>query len=173
MSEIGWERIENYCSPDSQVIIGNNRSVTRSADSPKINEMRRAIQHDLQENETNDITYETSDDGIKHTVDESYLEEEKMEQYISIGMESTPYDDIDIDPKNEVNIVIGGETEGLSGGAFRFAQKHFGHCANIPLGNDIESLNSAVASGILLYHVQNQFLKNNVDYVNLLSQKDS
>ncbi|KAG1660632.1 rRNA methyltransferase 3A, mitochondrial [Nymphon striatum] len=136
-------------------------------------QIRLAIQQDIEENEKNEITYETDENGHKFYIDETYLDEDKMELYKSLGMESTPYYDIDIDPKKEINIVIGGETEGLSGAAFRFARKHYGVCANIPLANDIESLNSAVACGILSYHVQNKYLKHSVDYANLLSQNNS
>ena len=63
------------------------------------------------------------------------------------------------DPKMHLVVVIGGETEGVSKKAHKFALESGGTRAFIPLFNDMESLNNLSAASILLYHCQTQCLK--------------
>lgn len=74
----------------------------------------------------------------------------------SIDLPSECYTSVDFSKKNSV-IVIGGETFGISKEAYEFAKKRNGIRIYIPMNNRIESLNTAVALGILSYEVKRQF----------------
>lgn len=65
------------------------------------------------------------------------------------------YNFFDYSNSNNV-LVIGGETHGLSESAHRFAVERRGIKVCIPMCNKIESLNTAVALGIIAYEVRRQ-----------------
>ncbi|KAM3616752.1 uncharacterized protein V6R79_022646 [Siganus canaliculatus] len=56
-------------------------------------------------------------------------------------------------------VVIGGETQGLSVESVQLAEKTSGHRLFIPIVPDVESLNSAMAAGILLFEGRRQLFK--------------
>jgi len=70
-----------------------------------------------------------------------------------------PYFAVDYTSQSSVVLVIGGETEGLSINAFRLARDRYGVRLNVPLSNNIESLNSGTALGIIVFEMKRQFLK--------------
>jgi len=69
-----------------------------------------------------------------------------------------PYYEIDYCKTTPLIPVIGGETHGLSDEGYEFASTHKGIRINIPLLNGIESLNSAIAVGILCFEARKQML---------------
>jgi tRNA C32,U32 (ribose-2'-O)-methylase TrmJ len=70
-----------------------------------------------------------------------------------------PYFAVDYTSQSSVILVIGGETEGLSINAFRLARDRYGIRLNVPLSNNVESLNSGTALGIIVFEMKRQFLK--------------
>lgn len=56
-------------------------------------------------------------------------------------------------------LIVGGETEGLSENAFRFAVSRNGSRINIPLTKCIQSLNAATALGIIVFEIKRQLMK--------------
>uniref|UniRef100_UPI00358EDA57 rRNA methyltransferase 3, mitochondrial isoform X1 n=1 Tax=Myxine glutinosa TaxID=7769 RepID=UPI00358EDA57 len=56
-------------------------------------------------------------------------------------------------------LIIGGETHGLSPEALQLMEKTEGCRLYVPMDADVESLNAAVATGILLFEAQRQLLK--------------
>ncbi|XP_071439827.1 rRNA methyltransferase 3, mitochondrial [Hetaerina americana] len=61
------------------------------------------------------------------------------------------------DDSSNVVLVLGGETCGLSPGACELARSRGGVRLNIPLHNEIESLNTATALGIITFEIRRQF----------------
>jgi hypothetical protein len=70
-----------------------------------------------------------------------------------------PYFAVDYTNQSSVVLVIGGETEGLSFSAFRLAHDRYGVRLNVPLSNNVESLNSGTALGIIVFEMKRQFLR--------------
>ena len=70
-----------------------------------------------------------------------------------------PYFAVDYTNQSSVVLVIGGETEGLSINAFRLARDRYGVRLNVPLSNNVESLNSGTALGIIVFEMKRQFLR--------------
>merc|ERR1712098_575405 len=56
-------------------------------------------------------------------------------------------------------VVVGGETEGVSGAAYLFAQSHGGSRMFIPLRNNVNSLNVISAASLVLFKVRESLLK--------------
>lgn len=71
-----------------------------------------------------------------------------------------PYYGIQIDKSESLTLIIGGETEGLSEDAYKFVYDRKGVRLNIPLMSGIDSLNSGVALGIILFEMKKQMLLN-------------
>lgn len=69
-----------------------------------------------------------------------------------------PYYEVDYCKTTPLILVVGGETHGLSQEGYEFANTHQGIRINIPLLNQIESLNSATAVGILCFEARKQML---------------
>jgi len=59
----------------------------------------------------------------------------------------------------EVVVVIGGETEGVSGAAYRLCHHMGGSRVQIPLRNSMNSLNVISASSVILYRIQEAILE--------------
>ena len=81
--------------------------------------------------------------------DLSYMEPEILAEFSQlplpvISLENLPFS------SNSV-VILGGETHGLSAMAKKCAHEHLGAKLNIPLSNQIESLNVACAASIILY----------------------
>jgi tRNA C32,U32 (ribose-2'-O)-methylase TrmJ len=70
-----------------------------------------------------------------------------------------PYFAVDYTNQSSVILVVGGETEGLSINAFRLARDRYGVRLNVPLSNNVESLNSGTALGIIVFEMKRQFLR--------------
>ncbi|NXL32235.1 MRM3 methyltransferase, partial [Glaucidium brasilianum] len=62
-------------------------------------------------------------------------------------------------PQTPVAVVIGGETQGLSGGALHLAASTGGTRLLIPVVPGVDSLNAAVAAGIVLFEGKRQLLR--------------
>ena len=59
--------------------------------------------------------------------------------------------------KNEVVLIVGGETEGLSAESLELLKTRKGVRVNIPLTNNMDSLNAGMALGIIAFEVKRQF----------------
>lgn len=60
-------------------------------------------------------------------------------------------------------LIVGGETEGISLETYKFAAKRDGARLNIPLENNIDSLNTGTALGIIMFEMKKQILQNNIN----------
>ena len=76
------------------------------------------------------------------------------------------YDKIQINRNDHVILIVGGETEGVSENAMQLACELNGYRVHIPLQNNVNSLNSAIALGIIVFEIRKKFtdlLFDNVD----------
>ncbi|XP_011497185.1 PREDICTED: rRNA methyltransferase 3, mitochondrial [Ceratosolen solmsi marchali] len=71
-------------------------------------------------------------------------------------LEVVPYYTADY-TKNEIVLIVGGETEGLSIDSVELTKSRNGVRVNIPLNNNIDSLNAGMAVGIIVFEVKKQF----------------
>ncbi|KAG7153692.1 rRNA methyltransferase 3-like [Homarus americanus] len=105
--------------------------------------------------------YEINSEGKKVVTDPSYDDEEHLSHFENVQLPVHYYDDIQILQKisnisPQVVIIIGGET-GISKAARKFACFNGGLQVAVPLANGMDSLNTSVAVGIILYEIQRQF----------------
>ncbi|XP_018018271.1 rRNA methyltransferase 3, mitochondrial-like [Hyalella azteca] len=103
---------------------------------------------------------EVSEDGTEHYIDNSFLDEENLKKFSDVKLPQKLIHDIsffspNIPESQDLVLVIGGET-GLSNHAKKFALDNLGEQVSIPLHNSVDSLNTSVASGIILYEMWKQ-----------------
>jgi len=146
-NNVGWESICNYVSTDAAVYLASNDVSVDAAER----EVDLRPRH-FQERKYYDVT----DEG--KISDPSYEDQDFLESYRDLPLKHVLYSDIEYGGDAEMVLIVGGETHGLGAGAYKFASDHSGRVVSIPLENNIESLNSSVALGIIVFEMQKQLL---------------
>ncbi len=87
--------------------------------------------------------------------DFSYYEEDIIAEYGSLPLISKEYQDFSTSfAGQELVVVIGGETEGISPQAKKFAHSYLGERVFIPLSSGMDSLNVASAASVILFEIR-------------------
>ena len=88
-----------------------------------------------------------------------YNNPELCEKYQGLPLETLNHRDLASLPGyKEAVVVIGGETEGVSGAAHMFCHKHQGAKLHVPLRNNVNSLNVISAASLVLFSVRDALL---------------
>nr|XP_023020610.1 rRNA methyltransferase 3, mitochondrial [Leptinotarsa decemlineata] len=69
-----------------------------------------------------------------------------------------PYYSVSFNPSSHIVVIIGGETEGISENSYKLAKDFNGVRLNVPLSNDVESLNTGVALGVIAFEIKRQLM---------------
>ncbi|XP_068899156.1 rRNA methyltransferase 3, mitochondrial [Tenebrio molitor] len=69
-----------------------------------------------------------------------------------------PYHGLDFNASKHVVLIVGGETHGVSRSSYELALKSNGARVNIPLSNDVDSLNVGAALGVIAFEVKKQLV---------------
>jgi tRNA G18 (ribose-2'-O)-methylase SpoU len=69
-----------------------------------------------------------------------------------------PYHGLDFNASKHVVLIVGGETHGISRSSYELALKSNGARVNIPLSNDVDSLNVGAALGVIAFEVKKQLV---------------
>jgi len=84
------------------------------------------------------------------------------------NIKSRDYFSVDYTTNCPVVVVIGGETEGLSVGAYNLCKNRHGMAIKIPMLTGMDSLNSAIAGGVIIFEIARQLRRGML--ANLISQ---
>ena len=132
-NSVPWSLVPKLLNPGCQVYLADNTSGPFGEQDPeKLRELLAKCS-----------SMKTDQEDL------SYLEPEILAEFSQlplpvISLENLPFS------SNSV-VILGGETHGLSAMAKKCAHEHLGAKLNIPLSNQIESLNVACAASIILY----------------------
>lgn len=160
ISNVEWDELEPHVEGDASVFLADNSE---------------HVWEDMSKNgedDDDDSGGGGGEDDIDNG-DESLLRDEEKRTKCSPEVSSTleiykrrlhsipviPYFAVDFTNQSSVVLVIGGETEGLTINAFRLARDRYGVRLNVPLSNNVESLNSGTALGIIVFEMKRQFLR--------------
>jgi hypothetical protein len=149
VSDVEWNELETHVDDEGSVFLADNSG---------------QVLEDLQENEeeeenvdnSNELLHEDEENTVKYIPEISESLELYKNRLSSISV--IPYFAVDYINQTSIILIIGGETEGLSINAFRFAHDRCGVRLNVPLSNNVESLNSGTALGIIVFEIRRQFL---------------
>jgi hypothetical protein len=148
VSDVEWNELETHMDDEAGVFLADNSG---------------QVSEDIQENEedenvgnSNELLHEDEENTVKYVPEISESSELYKNRLSSIPI--LPYFAVDYVNQTSIILIIGGETEGLSINAFRLACNRCGIRLNVPLSNNVESLNSGTALGIILFEMKRQFL---------------
>ena len=133
VNSVPWSLVPKLLNPGCQVYLADNTSGPFGEQDPeKLRELLAKCS-----------SMKTDQEDL------SYMEPEILAEFSQlplpvISLENLPF-------SSNSAVILGGETHGLSAMAKKCAHEHLGAKLNIPLSNQIESLNVACAASIILY----------------------
>ncbi|RXG67288.1 rRNA methyltransferase 3, mitochondrial, partial [Armadillidium vulgare] len=171
LTKVPWKLLESHIPPTPNVFLADSyctRDFIEAQDEELVNiepadekETLALKKKGLTESERNTVT-ETTEDGHEFEVNYSHDDQYHLQLFNNIEFPKVSYEEADfftenlkLDGQNTI-LIIGGE-KGLSNNAKKFALETNAVQVGVPLLNDVESLNSSVATGILVYAAQKQF----------------
>nr|CAD7263300.1 unnamed protein product [Timema shepardi] len=110
---------------------------------------------------------ESKIDSSEHDIDNS----EPISQMNYDCISLVPYYSVNYTSQSSIVLVIGGETEGLSNFSYSLAYNRSGMRLNVPLSNNVNSLNTGTALGIIAFEIKRQFLSKQQIYKQDLKQR--
>ena len=113
---------------------------------------------DLKSHVDDDVSVFLADSNALSSHDNTPVSPGSYEQLLN-SIPVIPYFAAEYSKSGTIVLVIGGETEGLSDDSFKLALERSGIRLNIPLSNDVDSLNSGIAFGVIVFEIKRQFLR--------------
>ena len=138
-----WEDIQNLISADARVYVADSNVESFAEESV---EMLEEIPND-----------KTDEKLLKRKYPQDKIRNAEIARIKMHNLPVIPYFSADY-TSSEVVLIVGGETEGLSNESFNLVEQRQGVRVNIPLINNIDSLNAGMALGIIAFEVKRQFL---------------
>ncbi|KAK6189900.1 hypothetical protein SNE40_001870 [Patella caerulea] len=153
---LNWDTVSNYFNSSSQIFIADTRQshkITRGLD-----EKNADLFLDLAE----DVTIEGSDVNTDEHREDDHDDDDSQDRmtksmkklYKKTPLPITSYDKLDVG--SNVALIIGGETEGVSPEAKKMAFDRFGQIVTVPMTTVVNSLNTSIAAGVILYEIKRQ-----------------
>lgn len=107
---------------------------------------------------TCDISFRCQDAKNGKKYDYSFDEVDLLDKFSEVILDQTPVRDFGVNVDKHLVLIVGGETEGISQRAHKFAVENSGQLAFVPMFNGMDSLNVLSAASILMHHCQSHFL---------------
>ena len=178
LNNLPWENIANHVSTSAYVCIADNRKnsvVEKSFDAnhPKVLDLIATAETDSSsssddETDTDEKSQTLADreenvskDGNDSEADEDTREawsKAQSELYKRVPLSIVEYSDMDCSLAEEVAVIVGGETEGVSVQAKKLAFERYGQFVTIPMVEAVDSLNTATAAAVVLYEARQQII---------------
>ncbi|XP_067011157.2 rRNA methyltransferase 3, mitochondrial [Anabrus simplex] len=141
-----WDSMDDLLGQDYSIYLADNNVGEKSFHS---NHNNMIIESENEQSSCGDV--------LKRGVQVSDSEKSVIKEMPALcEIPICPYHDVNFTSKSSVVLVIGGETEGLSVNAFRLAHKKQGARLIVPLSNNIESLNTSTALGVISFEIKRQ-----------------
>lgn len=109
---------------------------------------------DFSESESDDDDNSDTDENQRQVMS-SASNREQLEKYAMAPLMCLPYYKPDYS-NQDIILVVGGETEGLSLHAKKLAFDNCGEIISIPMAPGVDSLNSTIAGSIILFEMKRQ-----------------
>lgn len=158
LNGISWSQIPNYISSDARVLLAS-----ASLNDQLTNSNKNVLSFEELDSLVNLCEYPPSENdpeivGKEELSNDSKENDYAEHLYTNAPIPSKPYQQFSFD-KEQTVLIIGSESHGLSSEAKKLAFSHYGHVIYIPLANGVESLNSVVAAGIIMFEIRKQIDK--------------
>jgi len=154
-SDVPWDLISSRIPRHSQVILADlDRSDGQSeVDFSELSQKLADLADLCQEYKLQPAPDDDDAAAGEKDRDYSFYEDDIVSEYAKLPLISKPYDEFSAHINSEVVVVIGGEAEGISDRAKKYAHENGGERLFIPLENGIDSLNVASAASVILFEI--------------------
>lgn len=151
-----WDEIPSLISEDSNIFVADSTF----GDEFLHNYSTEILQTSLQifDIDPEDLKSKLTVDTNKQSEEDMVPKNKHLMRDFMLKLPILPYYSVDYTKKESV-IVISGETEGLNFNSYKFLKEKNGIRINIPLVKGVDSLNVAVALGVVIFEIRRQFLK--------------
>lgn len=169
-TSLDWEQIIEQIDPDSEVFAADNSSAfAEELDTQVAEEENSEVDEESSEEKEMEEKAEIEEEKVEKRA-ESTFERKKRAQAEKLEMKrrkrkehmemrqtiaTVPYYFVDYTLADAV-LIVGGETAGLSEGSVEFMKDRSGVRVHVPLYNNMESLNTSMAMGIVSYEICRQ-----------------
>ncbi|XP_018563621.1 rRNA methyltransferase 3, mitochondrial [Anoplophora glabripennis] len=146
--------------------------VLRSASGAhfKLHITRRLGWSDVKEELPPDSMIYIADNRKVSTVSDDNSEVQNLEETVQ-SVPVLPYYGVDFGTARHIVLIIGGETEGISAESYELAAELQGVRLNVPLSNEVDSLNTGTALGVIAFEIKRQLLKSQDEGHDYISSK--
>jgi len=142
VEDVAWDKVQAGISWPMVVLadmVHGERELGNNCDQVKL------------DNLLEELDIRTREEG-ENTI---YQDMELCEEYRQLPVRTKKYSEFELDPGyDEVVVVVGGETKGVSSPAYLYCHQHRGVRLHVPLRNCVESLNVISAASLVLFRVQ-------------------
>jgi len=164
VQRVTWDVMDRFLPDYPQVVLAD---MAQEGEAGMEDAVKQRLLDQLEEEASQDgfcaqlDGQEEDGEAAQEQGDVSYLDEEFCNKYKEIPLQTTAYSDFKLRPgvATEAVVVVGGETEGVSGAAYKFCHANLGEKIHIPLRNNVNSLNVISATSVILFRLQQELLK--------------
>lgn len=151
-----WDEIPLLISEDSNIFVADSTF----GDEFLHNYSTEILQTSLQifDIDPEDLKSKLTVDTNKQSKEDMVPKNKHLMRDFMLKLPILPYYSVDYTKKESV-IVVSGETEGLNFSSYKFLKEKNGIRINIPLVKGVDSLNAAVALGVVIFEIRRQFFK--------------
>ncbi|XP_043598193.1 rRNA methyltransferase 3, mitochondrial [Bombus pyrosoma] len=151
-----WDEIPLLISEDSNIFVADSTF----GDEFLHNYSTEILQTSLQifDIDPEDLKSKLTVDTNKQSKEDMVPKNKHLMRDFMLKLPILPYYSVDYTKKESV-IVVSGETEGLNFNSYKFLREKNGIRINIPLVKGVDSLNAAVALGVVIFEIRRQFFK--------------
>ncbi|XP_033366788.1 rRNA methyltransferase 3, mitochondrial [Bombus vosnesenskii] len=151
-----WDEIPLLISEDSNIFVADSTF----GDEFLHNYSTEILQTSLQifDIDPEDLKSKLTVDTNKQSKEDMVPKNKHLMRDFMLKLPILPYYSVDYTKKESV-IVVSGETEGLNFNSYKFLKEKNGIRINIPLVKGVDSLNAAVALGVVIFEIRRQFFK--------------
>lgn len=172
-TSVSWDDIPTLISDESAIFLADN-NIAHENDSQDHNP-ESTISNSI-ENYDNDMAQDDVNANNDQTIEDNAINElisqtktykptaktKLLVKKLISQLPVKPYYALDF-TEREIVLVIGGETEGISLESCKLLRARNCTRVNIPLTNDVDSLNVGVAVGIVTFEMRRQFVARKID----------
>jgi len=145
-----WREMEQYLPSDRQVVVCNMQQKPLEGDDSEFTSQQADLINECK-------SYRCKDPSSGKTFDYSFDEDELVGKFSGVSLRNTELRDLQVDGGKHLVIMVGGETEGISAKAHKFAVENDGQQAFVNMFNGMDSLNVLSATSIIMHHCQCHF----------------
>uniref|UniRef100_A0A0B6Z4J1 tRNA/rRNA methyltransferase SpoU type domain-containing protein n=1 Tax=Arion vulgaris TaxID=1028688 RepID=A0A0B6Z4J1_9EUPU len=169
---LSWADIPNYLQVNTQVFLANtwqSSTLTSSFDKKLRSE---DLDEELNKGESPDTESGSESDSEleEHVTTKDIIADKNATAFQKVPFSVCEYSDIFISSNTDkassskrhgttsIVLVLGGETEGISKLAKKFAYNYYGQYVSVPMNISVNSLNTSIAGSIILYELRKKLL---------------